>query len=417
MAAAIDSHGNIVAAGDTTNGPIDLGSGPVGQAGITCFVTKRAADDGSELWSIAFNGDVPTAFGDSFGVAIAANDDVIVVGAYQGVVNFGGQTLGVDPPEYNAGTFLARYDQDGNLAWVHDLGLIVGAASLAVGANDTIFVGGFAPNGAVPPAPTGTGFLMAFDGSGTALWRHDLGPFVASVAARADGDVAIAGTMNSAYSFGGPVVSATNDVRSAFVATYHHDGTYAMAQSVGPATAATDGTGVVLLQSGLALVQEVEEFVPLPGEGGIYAVDDAGMVQWSATIPDDGSSSPQLRAFATTWEGMTTSIAWVDSPYNADHPGTVTGHMEVAVFDTAGGRTTSTFGQRLTGAANATMARAAAASPNGKLAIVGDFSGMLDFGFGPVSAGAAMFIVVVDAPCPQSQVGDGPCIRDGLGHQ
>ena len=90
MAIAVDSMGDVVVGGQLHGG------GALGwctDANACGFVTKRASDDGAELWTIAFAPLTPSSGIVVNGVAVDANDDVVITGGLDGTYDFGGAQL------------------------------------------------------------------------------------------------------------------------------------------------------------------------------------------------------------------------------------------------------------------------------------------------------------------------------------
>ena len=137
---ASDSFGNTVVVGKF-NGTMDLGRGAVTSVGSASdiFITKYNPQ-GTPLWVKTIGN---TGADSASGVAIDRQDNIIVVGSFSGVVDFGGGPLisagGTD-------IFVAKYTNSGanppTLLWAKRFGgtWADGAKAVAVGPNNDVFV-------------------------------------------------------------------------------------------------------------------------------------------------------------------------------------------------------------------------------------------------------------------------------------
>ena len=126
---AVDSNGNVMVTGQF-QGTVDFGGGPLISAGsYDIFVAKYAGSNGSHLWSKRFGS---TSSDNSCGVAVDGNNNVILTGAFQGAVDFGGGPL------INAGAydiFLAKYTASGAHVWSENFGGTINQLGTAVAVN------------------------------------------------------------------------------------------------------------------------------------------------------------------------------------------------------------------------------------------------------------------------------------------
>lgn len=112
VAAAVDSKGNVVLAG-LFEGVVEFGGGPLTSAGFAdIFIAKFAGADGTHLWSKRF-GDTSMDF--ARGVAVDSTDNVLVTGAFNGTVDFGGDPLINTRDVFDV--FLAKFAPDGAHLW------------------------------------------------------------------------------------------------------------------------------------------------------------------------------------------------------------------------------------------------------------------------------------------------------------
>jgi hypothetical protein len=397
VSVAIDSRSDVILAGSTSLGPIDLGNGPVGTATAFAFITKRAAADGTDRWSVELVGEVAGASGYAAALAVDGDDAVIVAGQYVGVVDFGGQTMGM--MDFNGGCFVAKYASDGGLQWVRDVPDCSHATTIGIDSAGNVFTGGNTQSSA-------TGFLAAYDGSGTQRWRAQFQgtSTVLHLTVASNGDVVVAGELGGLTSFGGPVLDP-GPHRRTFVVRYDGDGTYLNSQVIGPPLGLAFAGRIAAEPSGLVVYEDVEW---ASGEQDtndltiVHAFDPGGAEVWSAVVPGEDSNGPNGRPLATTSTDLAVSCVWFEQP-DSLHPGLTGIGLNTTTIDAMGNVATSTLGQRLITGPLMTAALASAVGASGKLAITGGFGGEVDFGTGPISSGSdpaneALFLIVTDTP-------------------
>ena len=176
---AIDSSGNIAAVGYHW-GASDYGGGTLQSVGGTDVVVARYDKYGAPLWSKQVGGasnDYAPA------VAVDSASSVVVVGYFQGTADFGGGAL-LSFGGYDG--FVAKYTKDGQHQWSKHFGGTSNdyAMTVAIGANDTVVVGGYfqgtADFGGGPLISNGgsaDAFLVIYDKDGNHQWskRYILG--------------------------------------------------------------------------------------------------------------------------------------------------------------------------------------------------------------------------------------------------
>jgi hypothetical protein len=113
--ASFDPSGNVLVTG-YTNGGIDFGEGPLPHGGGGDVFLVKFDPNGNHLWSQSFGG----AYNQT-GNAIAADadGDVIVLGSFQGTIDFG---CGAHTSRSSYSVFLVKFDPDGNCVWSHSYG-------------------------------------------------------------------------------------------------------------------------------------------------------------------------------------------------------------------------------------------------------------------------------------------------------
>lgn len=141
---AVDSKGNVIVVGTTTNGASF--SKPLSCPNAGLFVIKYSADKGTEVWSRCVSIPASQAGGELFGLAVDAADNVYVGGRFYGTLDFGGSQL----YDANWQGYLAKYSGvTGSLAWAKELTVSSGSSGAPVRAltgdgTNIVAVGDFA---------------------------------------------------------------------------------------------------------------------------------------------------------------------------------------------------------------------------------------------------------------------------------
>ena len=116
---AFDRGGNVLVTGLVYNGTVDFGGGPLttgyDQDG---FLVKLTGAAGAHVWSKLLNG--PNSDG-GLSVAADGNDNVMVVGYFQGTTDFAGATL-TSAGSASVDIVVADYSSAGALRWVDGFG-------------------------------------------------------------------------------------------------------------------------------------------------------------------------------------------------------------------------------------------------------------------------------------------------------
>jgi hypothetical protein len=403
-AVAFDSIGDVVAGGGD-QGPTAVN----GVSSYSGFVTKRAASDGSERWTVPLLSEAMDASVGVASVAIDAQDSVIVTGGYRGMVDFGGQTLG--PPIYGD-TFVAKYTRDGHLQWVRDLDETPeswGTAVTTDSAGRIIVVGQFDTGTLTFGADSYTAdsdqdaFIAVFDPSGTLVWGRAFqgagGPYANSVAVAANDDVIVGGAFVAPASFGGATLDPAALARG-YLARYRNDGLFLWSRVIGAASPGESEVAQVAAKPSGIVVQTVdsdgEQGIRYPAYGVVRALDDSGQEMWSRKIAVDGNINSADRTLMLAPSGPIVSSTWDDNVHS--HAGS----MVVVSYDATGHASTMEFGSRSSPGFKATLAWGSAVGATGASAYVGQFSGQVDLGTGPLSTHGQndtdAYIVLLDPP-------------------
>ena len=261
-AIAVDAAGNSVVAGYFT-GTAAFGTNTLVSAGHTDIFLARYNAAGQVLWARRAGG---PGYDVAQGVALDAGGNIYVTGAYEGVADFGTNSLTNTTLTSYSDIVLARYDAAGNSVWArsagaefaHDEGTAVavdGAGNLLVAGRSVLetFAG-------VPVANTGRILVAKFTSAGTEVWAWKAGSYsggnldiATGVAADGAGNVLVTGTFHSPLAaFGGGTFTnrGNSDI---FLARLDSAGTLQWARQAGGAGEDT-ASGVALAADGSAYV-------------------------------------------------------------------------------------------------------------------------------------------------------------------
>lgn len=209
---AVDASGNVFISGETSGG---LGRPDTDGIHFDAFLAKYDPA-GNLLWIEQLG---TNEWDGSYSVAMDASGNAFISGGTYG--NLGGPSAG------GGDAFLAKYDPNGNLLWIEQLGTSgsdgYGAVSIAVDGSGNAFISGFT-SGSLGGANAGydDAFLAKYDPNGNLLWTEQLGTSATdhsySVAVDASGNAFISGETYG--SLGG--TNAGN--QDAFLAKYDPNG-------------------------------------------------------------------------------------------------------------------------------------------------------------------------------------------------
>jgi hypothetical protein len=188
LAVAVDAAGNAFVAGQTEGG-VD---GP--SAGQSDAFLAKVDPAGTTLWARQLG---TGGYDIAYGVAVDASGHAFVAGITQGALQ--GPSAGQED------AFVAKYDADGTLRWVRQLGTSGGdwAYAVAASADGYVYVTG-ETYGTLPGASSagdGDVFLLKLDPDGATSWIRQVGTPVADtgtgVAVDRDGNVVVVGHTGS----------------------------------------------------------------------------------------------------------------------------------------------------------------------------------------------------------------------------
>jgi Beta-propeller repeat len=260
VATAVDASGNVVVTGRFT-GATNLGGSTLNSTGGFDAFLAKYGPDGRHLWSKRF-GAAGSDIGE--GVVVDRDGNVIVVGAFEQTVNFGGGAL------TSAGgwdVFVAKYSPAGAHLWSMRFGASEtdDGKAVAVDADGNVVVGGtfmhtvsFGGSALTTSRAAVTDlFLAKYAPDGTHQWSRSFGSDrkgeVAAVAVDATGNVALTGFFEGSVNFGGATLWSLESSRDAFVARMTSAGAHLWSRSFGD-VGTDQGRGVAVDGNGNVLV-------------------------------------------------------------------------------------------------------------------------------------------------------------------
>ena len=207
---AVAPNGDIVMAGYFQN-TANFGGGSITSAGLSDIFVARYSGQGAYLWAHTAG-----SSGDdrANAVAVDTNGNVAVAGYFSATVNFGGGSLGSGG---SWDGFVAKYSATGAYLWAKDLGGTATDEAFGVAADasgNVVVVGGF--QGTVNfggASLTSGGFWDAFavkfsSAGGAHVWSRAFGStnddLANGVAMDGNGNAIVAGYFQGAVNFGGP---------------------------------------------------------------------------------------------------------------------------------------------------------------------------------------------------------------------
>jgi hypothetical protein len=258
-AVATNSTGDVYVAGyfgqDLYNFGVNFGGGAIlSNGGFDAFLAKYSAASGAYISAIKIGGtgnDVATS------VSVDASNNIYLAGNFEGTVNFGGGNVA---SAGGRDIFLVKYNSAGTFQWVKTFGSTGDDALYQAtndGDGDVLIVGKFQGSvnfggGALTSAGGDDAFLVKLaTANGAEVWAKKFGStsqdIATSVAVGDLNQVAIAGQFSGSVDFGtGALVSAGVDV---FVARYDTDGVATASNKYGGADTQI-GDGVTFTTGG-----------------------------------------------------------------------------------------------------------------------------------------------------------------------
>lgn len=292
-----DASGNVIVAG-TFGGTVDFGGGPLtstGPVNLSAYVVKLDAD-GNHLWSVTFPGD---GFQQVTSVATDAAENVVVTGYFVMTANFGGNPITSAGAPGKADGFLVKLDAGGNHIWSEAFGAdgddVV--AGVAADDDDNVIITGAFQNtvdfggGPLTSVQSNDAFVAKLDPSGGHVWSKQFGgqseQAGRAVASDATGDTLVVGTFRSTVDFGGGALTSAGQ-GDVFVVKLDVSGNHVWSNRYG----GSESESVVSLAadaSGNVLVLGENGFAPIDLGGGslgpgifVAKLDASGSHVWSS---------------------------------------------------------------------------------------------------------------------------------------
>ncbi|MBI4702843.1 MAG: hypothetical protein HY744_17135 [Deltaproteobacteria bacterium] len=303
VAASCDKEASVVVAGFFWGG-VDFGGGVLANAGFgtsDVFLAKFGAA-GNHIWSKRF-GD---ALGNQAATAVAydGQGNVLVAGQHDGAVDFGGGELD------GTGAFLAKFDPAGNHLWSKSFGISCNCYARGVagdGAGNVVVVGEFQGTvdfgaGVLASVDGGKdGFVGKYDAAGNHAWSkhfgNEYGAAIHAVAVEGEGSVLLVGDFSGEVDFGGGVLGSKGNQGDVVVAKYDKAGKHLWAKCFGDASSqsaravAVDSSNNVILSGRLTGGTIDFGGGPLTSAGGsdvfLAKLDPQGNHLWSKRFGDD----------------------------------------------------------------------------------------------------------------------------------
>jgi hypothetical protein len=400
-AVASDAEGNVVVVGEFS-GTIDFGSGPLSSLGGWSLFVAKLGPSGQALWARQFGGSsLPTARD----VAIDAAGNIVIAGAFSGLLDFGAGALDSGP---SSQAYLAKLDDLGNALW--SLQLSYGTSTSEAAALS------LRPNGAIVVAGHYQGTLiiddvdlLSVEGSdafvielttagGLGTFARSLGgeghQRAADVYASTVGPVAVVGDFTGSIALGTQTLVSKGDW-DVYVTLLDEAAQPLWSKSFGQA--GPQSAAAVSIDAGGNVVLAGSYFNAIDLGSGVVPtrLDPAGAVLWGNRYGD--AQSQQVVDLAVDARG---DIVVVGSFSGSIDFGTspLVSAGGVDVFVTKVDRHGGTMWSRRFGDPSAQLVRKVATTPHGGVVLVGDFYGQLDFGQGLLSSAGAADVFVGALP-------------------
>ncbi len=395
---ATDVAGNVVITGQFSGSASFGGKVLTGVGYVDVFVAKYDAN-GVYKWSKRFGSPFNLAIG--YAVAVDGTGDVVVMGAFQGKVDFGGG------PFTSTGTdiFVAKFDANGVHQWSQHFPSSTSYASVysvAIdGPGNVILAGTFQGTvdfGGGPLISAGGEdiFVVSFDANGAHQWSKRFGSaghdYSDGVAVDAMGNIVVTGAFRLAVSFGGSTLTSAGG-SDIFVAKYNAGGVHQWSKRFGSTSEDVGGGVAVDMPGNVAVTGSFRGAVSFGGStltsaGGsdIFVAKYAanGVHQWSRRFGSTGSDGGS--GIGVDAPGNVAVTGGFEGTVNFDGgPLVSSGGADIflARYDASGGHQWSrAFG----GDTVFDNCYGLAVDGLGSFAITGSFNGTVDFGGGGLTS-------------------------------
>jgi hypothetical protein len=294
---AVDADRNVIMVG-SFSGDANFGGGVLSTGGSDDVFVAKYDHWGYHLWSRRFGGNNNDR---ARAVAVDADGNVIVVGYFLGAIDFGGASLtsaGLDD------IFVVRLDAYGHHVWSRRFGAGNNdhADHVALDADGNIAVTGYMRGsvdfggGAITSAGAADGFVAALDNTGTHLWSRGFGSTFddggTGVAADPSGNIFVTGSFQDEVSFGGPALASAG-LSDIFIAKYDAAGGHLWSTRFGDGNFQTGSRLAADAAGNIVVVGSFFGTVDFGGggftssglwDGFVAAYDGAGNYRWSRSF-------------------------------------------------------------------------------------------------------------------------------------
>jgi hypothetical protein len=359
-AVTTDAQNAILLTGQFYDGTIDFGCGPLQGVGLSTGFAVKLDPAGACVWSKRFGGSYMSGMNTGYanngaGIAVDATGNVFLSGVFEGSSDFGAGPVESQNGGSSGDLFLMKLDPAGNFAWFKDYGISGdGQVLMTRDPAGNLILFGNNQNaslnfGGGPLLKSGV-FLAKVDPMGGYLWANAFGQqtfaFCQGIAADSMGNVFIGGTYSGAADFGGGPLPAPVALSgfAGFVAGFSSAGGYLFSHGGGASTLENTVYAVAVAATGT----------------GLFAGSFAGTLDLSG--PKMIAGAPE-DAFIVELDPSGTFVSFKQF-----------------------GNSSQEFA-RSTGIA---------VSPAGRVVLIGEYGGPVDFGNGPLpNAGNATFVAQI----------------------
>lgn len=382
-------------------------SGSGGQdAGPTCSPPNPAG--GTPVFATAY-GDAQSQSGVS--VSTDKTGNILLAGAFQGAMNFGGTMLTSGGKE---DAFVAKLSPTGQVLWAKRFGDGQNQSATGIGADAEgnvyvtgIFIGTVNFGGQNLTSDTNffqDVFLVKFAPDGTHQWSMKFGDsniqYARALAVDAIGNVVISGYFQQKVDFGGGVLTASGTAFDVFVAKFNALGQHLWSRRYGneadqsAKSLAVDGSGNVYVAGEAAGTIDFGAG-PLMAQGNpsafVAKLDPQGAQIWAKISSGAGKASANAVAVSPT--GAVAVAGQFQGTFDLGGKPMSNPDLDDAFVSvlTSGGAQTYTLRY---GDTTFQRADGVAFAPNGDLLLAGAFTGSIDLGGGaiPSAEGFDMFL-------------------------
>jgi len=394
---AIDSEGNIVAAGRFA-GSMTVGATTITSAGSSdVYVAKLDGNTGELIWLKSFGG--PDSEEAKF-LAVDASDDIYIAGEFSGTANFGGGTL------TSAGAsdvFALKLTQGGAFSWAQRYGgtnfdnvggIAVRGSSVVVAAN---FLGSVT-TGSVTHASAGSYdvLLVSSTLNGAIAWSQRYGgagtDVAADLAVDGSGNIVVGGRFNGTSDFGGGSLTSAGNFDALMLKVSGANGAHLMSKRFGSTGYDTAGGVAVDVNNNILLSGSFNGTVDF-GLGALTASETnfadvflakysvAGAAQWAKRFGG-----------ASMGHGRSGNALAVNASGDVAITGTFDGTISFGGTTLSSAGSTDLFAARFSGTdgthlnsvraggSSTEAANSITQSSTGRFFVTGSFNGFSDFG-------------------------------------